>query len=79
MSSTWGALNHLTGNVKLKTNMASLISVSFILAADYRLYNLNLNTNSFGGTKSKRNYIWGYANKKGSIPLVCSVHGGCGA
>jgi hypothetical protein len=26
-------------------------------------------TNNFGGTKLKRNYIWGYANKKGWIPL----------
>jgi hypothetical protein len=26
------------------------------------------NTNSFGGTKLKRNYIWGYANKNGWMP-----------
>jgi hypothetical protein len=30
---------------------------------DYVL--LELYTNNFGGTKLKRNYIWGYANKKG--------------
>jgi hypothetical protein len=32
---------------------------------------LELYTNSFGGTELKTNYIWGYANKKGSIPPVC--------
>jgi hypothetical protein len=27
-------------------------------------------SNNFGGTKLKRNYIWEYGNKKGSVPLV---------
>jgi hypothetical protein len=26
---------------------------------------LELYTNTFGGTQLKRDYIWGYANKKG--------------
>jgi hypothetical protein len=31
---------------------------------------IKLYTNNFGGTKLKRNYIWGYANEKGWIPLL---------
>jgi hypothetical protein len=34
---------------------------------------LELYTNNFGGTKLKTNYIWGYANKKGWIPLVQTI------
>jgi hypothetical protein len=30
-------------------------------------------TNNFGGTKLKRNDIWGYANKKCLIPLVYTI------
>jgi hypothetical protein len=43
--------------------------IQFILNVNYRLYNFELHAN-FGGTKLKWNYIWGYENKKGSIPLV---------
>jgi hypothetical protein len=41
-----------------------------IYCAYFELY-----TNSFGGTKFKKNYIWGYANKKkkGWIPIVYAM------
>jgi hypothetical protein len=34
------------------------------------VYKLNYTLN-FEGAKLKRNYIWGYANEKGLIPLEC--------
>jgi hypothetical protein len=35
---------------------------------------LKIYINNFGGTKLKRNYISGYANKKGWIPLAYIIH-----
>jgi hypothetical protein len=34
---------------------------------------LELYTTNCGGANLKRNYIWGYTNKRGRISLVCTI------
>jgi hypothetical protein len=54
-SSTWGTQKHLTFHVKLKKKYYFLI---------IGCVKLELYTNNFGGTKLKRNNIWGMRTKE---------------
>jgi hypothetical protein len=58
-SSTWSRRKHLTGYVKLETNIVSwqtlILDANYMSCITWIIYNS-------GGTKLKRNYIWQYEN-----------------